>query len=124
MKKIFYVFIIASHFSMAQSPIDYNLSFENVRTDGVPTNWSVQGRFFLSDDAYEGMKALKIWTTYFYSPTIFTLRQPYNSAPSKGKIRSLRGFHKYIFGMNDGKKDSAEVSIVLTKYNLGVLDTI
>ena len=26
--------------------------------------------------------------------------------------------------MNNGKKDSAEVSIVLTKYNLGVLDTI
>ena len=26
--------------------------------------------------------------------------------------------------MNNGKKDSAEVSIVLTKYNLGVLDTV
>ncbi|AEE52071.1 T9SS type A sorting domain-containing protein [Haliscomenobacter hydrossis] len=92
---------------------DLNLSFEDIDTSGLPTNWLVQtfpSKSALIDDAYRGAKAMRIVHNYFYVPgnsflgdyikkntsTLVDLgEQGSLGMPIQQKVKSLKGWYKY-----------------------------
>lgn len=92
---------------------DFNLSFENMDTSGLPSNWFIQYPFAktaLVDDAHQGKRAIRISNTYsYFSGNLFSgnIAQQKTSTlteigqqgsfglPIHQKVKSLKGWYKY-----------------------------
>lgn len=103
-------FAVIGNYLVAQ---DFNLSFENIDTSGLPSNWFIQYQFAktaLVDDAYQGKKAIRISNTYSYfagnlflgdiakqkTSTLTDLGQQGSfGLPIQQKVKSLKGWYKY-----------------------------
>jgi Secretion system C-terminal sorting domain/Putative carbohydrate metabolism domain len=104
---------------------DLNLSFENIDSSGFLVGW-IRLAERITDDAYEGRKAVKVFTHYSNLRGILSIGNLYD--PIKGRSTQagvsftkkpikLKGYYKYEYGQNCGGKDSGDIHIYLKKYN-------
>ena len=121
--------------SYAQTSIS-NSGFESTtitqNDDTFPTNW-INGSGFgagITNDAYSGNYAVSVWNWYAHVQGIIAngnANWPDNGGtPISFSPTILSGFYKYIYGDNNGGKDSAIAEVMLTRYNtiLSQRDTI
>ena len=104
---------------------DLNLNFEKIEVrDSIwhmPVNWSILNPQFggeIVPNSYKGNWAVKIWTWYSYIAGNFFIGNDLTKGISfSDKPIYLNGYYKYIWGNNRGNKDSAEITLYLTKYD-------
>ncbi|MCB0383114.1 MAG: T9SS type A sorting domain-containing protein [Psychroserpens sp.] len=130
MKKLPFIFLIFTNCVIAQlvnggfedTIIDFNI-FEGIM-DEHPVGWTFYGAIGteITSDAYEGNKAVKIWSWYFgqaNTQLIYGENYPSFGDTISSIITKLKGFYKFtdVVIINE-IVDSAYLEFAITKFNL------
>ncbi|WP_421794393.1 T9SS type A sorting domain-containing protein [Haliscomenobacter sp.] len=135
-----FFFILIGNYLIAQ---DFNLSFEQTDSMGLPSNWFIQSfprSYFLAKDTHQGTKAVQINTSYFYVPGNLYLGDVFKQQtltltdlgeqgsfglPIQHRVKNLKGWYKYgKIDTNQVNVDSGQVIILLRRYHQAEQKTI